>query len=294
MTIIIDTNNGPKNVLEREDYSTEAFVCNVGGKLEPTIMHDTSLEGNGSTANPLGVLISPNAGNAITDPGNGLYAIDYTSIISDLKTGWIEVSDTWTFNSSTDVNVPNNATLVYPKGAKVRFKQGGNYKYFNIISRTPTILTLKAGTDFTVANAAITNIAYSLDDVALDFPDYFTFAPALDTQDGTLAATNIIRAKYKVFGNSCHHYLTFDTTQNTANSDYFFYLPPLVPFEQEQGYFSGGIVLVNAGLSVSAFAYISSVAGNGEIRLYSFDRTQISSGGSRSGWINGTFNYAGS
>jgi len=292
MTITLETNNGSKNVLEREDYSTEAFVCNVGGFLEPTIQHDTSIEGNGSTADPLGVAISPDAGNAITNPGNGLYAIDYSSVISGFKVGWVEVSDTWTFNSATDVNVPSDATLVYPKGAKIRFKQGGGYKYFNVISRTATVLTIKAGTDYTVANAAITNIAYSLDEVALDFPDTFNFAPGINTQDGTVTPITVIRAEFRVIGSQCWHFLTFDATQNTSDSQYFFYTPPLVPTEIEQGFFAAGIS--NTGTRVAGYSFISSVAGSGEIRIYHYNNDLITFGGSRSGWVNGGYKYTGS
>lgn len=65
MTVGINTTTGLANVVEREDFSPSALICDAGGLLEPTVRKDATLSGNGSTANPLSVNVSGDAGNQI-------------------------------------------------------------------------------------------------------------------------------------------------------------------------------------------------------------------------------------
>lgn len=95
------------------------------------------------------------------------------TLIRYMRTGWIEVNDTWTY-SSVDVNigvitVPTDATLTYRVGMRVRFKQGGAYKYGIIHVITATVMTIFTGTGTALTNAAITDIYYS----SIRFPEGF-------------------------------------------------------------------------------------------------------------------------
>ena len=94
------------------------------------------------------------------------------------RADWTEVADAWAYASASTITVPTNATLTYQKWDRIRFKQGGSYKYFVITSLTATVLTMLVNTDFTVANSAITDIAYSRMAKPFGFPDSFAFAPA--------------------------------------------------------------------------------------------------------------------
>lgn len=89
--------------------------------------------------------------------------------------GWIPVSDTWTYLSVNSVGVPSDATLKYHRFMKVRFKQGGAYKYFYANVINPTSLDLLAGNVYSVANAPITDISYSFSQDAVGFPLSFSF-----------------------------------------------------------------------------------------------------------------------
>ncbi len=112
--------------------------------------------------------------------------------------GWIEVSDTWTYASPSTINVPTDATTVYQKGDRVRFKQGGGYKYGTIVALTATLATIAVNTDFTVANAGITNIAYSRQPLPYGFPQYFNFTPGWT---GFTPGSATIIARYAILGN---------------------------------------------------------------------------------------------
>lgn len=89
--------------------------------------------------------------------------------------GWIAVTDTWTYASSTTVTVPSDATAKYSVGDKVRFTNSGT-KYFYITAVSSTVLTLNGGSDYSLANAAITLPFFSKEATPTGFPTSFTDA----------------------------------------------------------------------------------------------------------------------
>lgn len=104
--------------------------------------------------------------------------------------GWIAVSDTWTYASATTVTVPSDATTKYSVGDKVKFTNSGA-KYFYITAVGATTLTLNGGSDYTVANAAITVPYYSKSETPLGFPQWFNYTPTwtnLTVNTGTVTA----------------------------------------------------------------------------------------------------------
>ena len=105
-------------------------------------------------------------------------------------TGWTPVSDTWTYASSSTITIPSDGTTTYRRGMKIRFKQGGGYKYYNCKTIAATLLTVVVNTDYTVANAAITDIAYSFAEEPLGFPGQFNFSTTATYSGGTTNPTS--------------------------------------------------------------------------------------------------------
>lgn len=93
-----------------------------------------------------------------------------------LNDGWIGVTETWTYASATTITIPTDGTTKYAKGMRIRFKQGGGYKYFVAYSVAATLITTFPSTDYSVANAAITDVAYSFIDKPFGFPVTFNYA----------------------------------------------------------------------------------------------------------------------
>jgi hypothetical protein len=121
------------------------------------------------------------AGTPIT---KGMAALDFAK-------GWIEIPDSWTYASATTINVPTNATLLYQKGWGFRYKQGGAYKYGMFRTVAATLLTTVANTDYSVANAAITDIAVAPNhDHAFGFPESFNFTSTITYAGGTTDPTS--------------------------------------------------------------------------------------------------------
>jgi hypothetical protein len=91
------------------------------------------------------------------------------------KDGWMAEAGTWLYNVTNVIYTEGDVTANYHLGEKVRLKQG-NYKYF-IITKieyislvNATVLTLYGGTDYTVANADITNFDTSVTRAPKGFP----------------------------------------------------------------------------------------------------------------------------
>jgi hypothetical protein len=112
--------------------------------------------------------------------------------------GWTPTRQTWTYASATTINVPTDATILYSVGDKIRFKQGGAYKYFYICTVAATLLTVTGGSDYTVANATITDVYYSKASSPVGFPQYFNYAPT------GISATNVTHTgRFCIVGRRC-------------------------------------------------------------------------------------------
>ncbi len=99
--------------------------------------------------------------------------------------GWIQVVDgLWSYASANTLNVPSGAASIYAVGDQVRLKQGGAYKYFNIIDIADTLLTITGGSDYGVANAAITDAAFSKGG-GVGHPGWFNYNSITDSDTGT-------------------------------------------------------------------------------------------------------------
>ena len=86
--------------------------------------------------------------------------------------GWVNSDETWTYASATTITVPAGATAKYQKGDKIKLTQT-TVKYFYIVGVADTLLTVVGGTDYTIANAAISANYYSHASSPVGFPNYF-------------------------------------------------------------------------------------------------------------------------
>lgn len=87
--------------------------------------------------------------------------------------GWIPVSDAWVYASADaptfTITVPSGAASLYSPGMRIKLTQT-TVKYFIITAVADTVLTVYGGTDYTLANAAISEIGFSMWKAPLGFP----------------------------------------------------------------------------------------------------------------------------
>jgi len=106
--------------------------------------------------------------------------IDSPNIIGGYST-WISLGIQPTYTSSTSITFTGvDFTPYFPTGTKIKFTQT-TVKYFYVLSATygtNTVLTLTGGSNYSVANAAITNFNYG-HGVAYEFPEWFNWTPTI-------------------------------------------------------------------------------------------------------------------
>lgn len=154
--------------------------------------------------------------SASVDPGHKHTSSSYSG---DALTGWIGVSDAWTFASSTTITIPAGGLTKYAKGDKLKLTQGGSVKYFYIVGVADTILTITGGSDYTLANSAISAISIARGN-AVGFPDSFNFsATASATGSMTYSVGSILHVfQFKINGSSITYNIYNDsTTGGTAS-----------------------------------------------------------------------------
>ena len=124
------------------------------------------------------------SGNILTADG-----LDWTSAAPPIAaTGWTPVTDSWTYASANTITVPSGAASIYSVGDKIKLTQT-TAKYFYIVGVSDTLLAVTGGSDYTVANAAITSVYYSKASTPLGFPKSFNLGTPTWTTNGT-AFTN--------------------------------------------------------------------------------------------------------
>ena len=104
--------------------------------------------------------------------------------------------------------VAGDKTAQFTKGARLRWKQGGAYKYGVVVTSsygTSTLVTLAPNSDYSVTNAAITDTAYSYLANPLGWPDWFNYSPIYTWTAGA-APTNgsNAAARFKIEGGTLY------------------------------------------------------------------------------------------
>lgn len=137
-----------------------------------------------------------------------------------LNSGWTSVTDSWAYASASTITIPSDGTTVYQKGVKIRFKQGAGYKYYIGQTVAATLLTVIVNADYTVANSAISDIAYSYAENPFGWPDWFTFTTTPTGWGGSPPATTLFRYRATARGMECHIRQTPAATSTTTTMSF--------------------------------------------------------------------------
>jgi hypothetical protein len=97
--------------------------------------------------------------------------------LEELASGWKLANEAWAYASASTITVPTGAASRYSVGDKIKITQT-TVKYFYVTAVADTVLTVTGGTDYTVANAAISANYYSKMASPVGFPpNSNTFGP---------------------------------------------------------------------------------------------------------------------
>lgn len=153
------------------------------------------------------------------------FATYVSSNLAASSGGWDAVADTWTYLGTTSgagtVSIPAGGTLLYGKGDKIKFTQGGTQLYFYATSVGGTTLTVTGGSDYTLGTAAITNVYYSKIENPLDFPYWFNHTVA---HTGFSAAPSYI-SRFSTSGKACTLFYMCHVAGTSNATNYLVSLP---------------------------------------------------------------------
>lgn len=184
-----------------------------------------SLAATGGDTN-IDLRLTPKGSGALTVP-SGTYEANVTDdddipnkkYVDDrgATDGWTASSDTWTYASATSFTIAgSDRTTTYTKGTRIKLTQT-SAKYFVVTSSsfsTDTTVNITGGTDYTLANAAITSPYYSYQANPQGYPDRFAYTP---TYTG-FSANPTTSAAFRVIGKLCFYELhgSANGTSNTT------------------------------------------------------------------------------
>lgn len=113
---------------------------------------------------------------------------------------WLEARETWTYVSASTFTVPGDQTTKYTPATRLKFTQT-TVKYATVrmssYSAPNTTVTIVVNTDFTIANAAITDNFFSYAGNPQGYPEYFNYTA---TRTGFSSGT-IVSSRYSITNN---------------------------------------------------------------------------------------------
>jgi len=202
----------------------------------------------------------------------GLEGRDFSEVLGDLglDTGWIDANETWTYASATTFTISGDKTGKYQQGDKLKLTQT-TVKYFILVSTayadTTTTITVTGGTDYTLADAAITANYFSKMENPQGFPGWFNWTPTY----GGFAAENpsTYTGKFCVVNSICTIQLF---AYGTSNATGFTFTAPINPAANSLDMFTVindngawqdlcGVVQVTSGGTVNVGLTLSTQSG---------------------------------
>jgi hypothetical protein len=140
---------------------------------------DGTVQSSVGASNPFLRLANVTVGSGVTSITSGNIAdtranVQFQIPNRSIQDGWIDALDTWTYVSATTFTIGIDATAYLQPGDKLRWKQGGSYKYGwvkSLVYSAPNTTVTLVGTNlYTLTNAAITDNYYSKMETPVGFP----------------------------------------------------------------------------------------------------------------------------
>lgn len=215
-------------IFKANDGGASTEVLRINGDIARVdVANDLYLASGKKLLSAAGYYLMLNDGSGNMELGGGM-AIR----IKGSWDGWIDPVETWTYASSTTFTVPGDVTAKYPKGTKIKLTQT-SIKYFYVIATayadTTTTVTVTGGSDYSLADAAITSPYYSHSSTPQGFPQHFNFAPASTGFSGTPTE----QATFSIKGNRV--FIDYWVT-GTSNATTLTFEAPVVPANTDPGY----------------------------------------------------------
>lgn len=164
--------------------------------------------------------LRPGTGITFTDNGDETATVD-ASAAGIPTDGWVAAGLTWTYASGSGgglatFTVSGDLTATFKPGVRIKLTQT-TVKYFVVTTSSyaagTTTVSITAGSDYTLANAAITSPYFSSCISPEGYPSWFNYAVAASGFSGTPSVTG----RFQVHNGFCSIYVTIDGTSNSTS-----------------------------------------------------------------------------
>ncbi len=181
----------------------------------------------------------------------------------ELASGWLTIGDTWTYASATTITVPTDATTRYSVGDKIRLVNTTT-KYFYIVGVAATTLTITGGSDYTLANAAISGIRLSKSATPLDFPRFMNYTPTLTgfSADPTNTVNRFVMDGKKVTA------FIRQASTGTSNATTFTITLPITAATITNARWSGHATVTDNSVTQATPGYMRVISGGAGISVF--------------------------
>lgn len=140
--------------------------------------------------------------------------------------GWTtDTGATWTYASATTITTADGT--LFQKGDRIKITQT-TAKYFIVTGVSGNVITVTGGSDYTVANAAITTQQFSHQANPLGFPTSFAYSATWSCSGSmTISAGTVNFTRFSVLGNKCSWTFSYTafTLGGTQSTDIYATLP---------------------------------------------------------------------
>lgn len=248
--------------------STQAPQITVGtdGRIS-AVSNVTILNNTGVTASTYGD--STHVGQFTVGADGRLTAASSISITGSGSVasadGWVDdSSETWTYSSSTAFTISgSDLTAQFSPGTRIKLTQSATVKYFVVSSSSfassTTTVNITGGSDYTLANSAISANFHSYEANPQGYPGYFNYTPTIVG----FSSTSTVACYFAVVGRIC---TVFWNIAGTSNSASFNFTAP-ISSAITQLVATGLVVNNGAAQSSPGRAEIGGASGSGTIDL---------------------------
>lgn len=136
-------------------------------------------------------------------------AITAAKLDSNVASGWILLTETLAYASATTITIATGGANRWQKGDRLRLKQGGGFKYFNVIVVADALITITGGSDYTLTNASITDVYVSREQSPFGWPGWFNYTPTVTMAVGATGALTKVYAMFSVDGGKVTHRMAY-------------------------------------------------------------------------------------
>ncbi len=171
-----------------------------------------------------------------------------------VQTGWAAAGETWTFATASTFTVSGDVTGKYAVGDRLKLTQTTT-KFFYIVglsfSAGTTTITVTGGSDYSLANAAITSPFFSKFAEPPGFPFWFNWSPTL-TGFGTNPTTAVYQ--FCIVGRICTLAIRQQGTGSVSNANTFAISLPVTAATVSGHFWTGTGLPFDNSLAVSTTA----------------------------------------